>query len=88
VPLLVLTNNEIRVHDIQRCVSVIVSALGLPRGKSTTTFEVHFWPEKQQKGHAFDQPRSFLPVFVVKDRLIGAETSLALTEEVNVSSLG
>jgi len=88
VSVLVLTNDKIRVHDIQRCVNITLSVSARPQGKWKGTFEVHFWPEKQQKGHAFDQPRSLLPLFVIENGLFGAEASLALAEEVDVPSMG
>ena len=71
------------------CANVTLSVLALlSHEKIERTFEVYFWREKHQKGHAFDQPRSFLLVFIVEDGLIGAEASLTLAEEVDVSSLG
>jgi hypothetical protein len=69
-------------------VSVALSTLALTQEKWCSTFEVYFWRKKQQERHAFDQPRSPSPNFVLEDRLVGAEASLTLTEEVDVSSLG
>ena len=61
----------------------------MDQGKGDITLEVCFWREKQQNGHGFDQPRSpLLLVFAVENGLICAEASLALSEEVDISSLG
>ena len=49
ISLLVLTNDEIRVHDIQRCVNIALSVPVLLQEKWNGTFEVYFWPEKQQE---------------------------------------
>jgi len=62
-----------------------MSTLAFTEAKYDSTFEVHFWCEKQQKRCASDQPCTPLP-FAAKDGLIVAEACLALPIKVNVSS--
>lgn len=85
--LLVLADNEIRVHGLQCCMKYRSKYPCIEQGRWGSTSEVYFWRKKHQKGHGLYQQRSLFLVFVSEDGLIGAEASLALTEEIYISSM-